>query len=171
MHNTHKLLIEEQAKNLDLPVYFVKYVNQVFYEKAMAKTLEILKNLGVECVVFGDIFLEDLKSYREKKLAEIGMKAIFPLWQISTIQIINNFLKTASKAVITSIDSRIIDKKWLGSDLNIDFINSLPKNADPCGERGEYHTFVYQTSLFKKSVNYNLSNFHFENDFYACNID
>jgi len=122
------------------------------YDDMMRNTLGSLKANGATASVFGDIFLEDLRKYREGRLAELGMKGIFPLWKKSTKELIHEFLELGFKTVIVCVNEKYLDKSFAGRIIDHDFINDLPKNVDPCGENGEFHTFVFDGPIFREPI-------------------
>ena len=155
MHGVREELLELQAASLGLnleKVYISKISDNKEYEEQMKTTLVRHKELGVEAVAFGDIFLEDLKKYREERLREIGMKGIFPIWKRDTVELASTFIELGFKAIITCVDSKILDKKFSGRLFNRQFLSELPSGVDPCGENGEFHSFVYDGPIFKKPV-------------------
>jgi uncharacterized protein (TIGR00290 family) len=107
---------------------------------------------GVSSVVFGDIFLEDLRKYREENLSKIGMKGIFPIWKRDTTELAHKFIELGFKAVITCVDSNVLDKRFVGRDYDKQFLQELPSSIDPCGENGEFHSFVYDGPIFKERI-------------------
>ncbi len=110
----------------------------------MKKVLVKFKNQGINEVVFGDIFLEDVKKYRDELLDKLDMKGIYPIWKVDSKELARKFIELGFKAVTTCIDSQQIDKKFAGREYDSEFLNDLPNSADPCGENGEFHTFVYK---------------------------
>ncbi|MBI5076590.1 MAG: hypothetical protein HZB62_15675 [Nitrospirae bacterium] len=107
---------------------------------------------GVTSVAFGDLFLEDLKAYLEKKLAEVGMKAVFPLWKRDTTELARTFIRQGFRAIITCVDSQVLDSSFSGRFYDEQFLADLPSYVDPCGENGEFHSFVFDGPLFKQTV-------------------
>jgi uncharacterized protein (TIGR00290 family) len=122
------------------------------YEKVMYTTLTDLKRQGATACVFGDIFLEDLRQYRELKLNELDLKGIFPLWKIPTDKLIREFIDLGFKTIITCVNEKYLAKSFAGRIIDDDFLNDLPDNVDPCGENGEFHTFVFDGPIFKEPV-------------------
>jgi uncharacterized protein (TIGR00290 family) len=118
----------------------------------MEKELSDLKSKGATVSVFGDIFLEDLRQYREDKLSALNLKGVFPLWKIPTSQLIHDFIKAGFKAIITCVNEKYLDKSFSGRIIDEEFLNVLPSNVDPCGENGEFHTFVYDGPIFQKPI-------------------
>ena len=118
----------------------------------MGEILLQAKSEGIEYVIFGDIFLEDLRTYRENNLAKIGMKAIFPLWKMDTSKLIRDFVKRSFETVLCCINDGYLGEEWVGRKIDPAFIEQLPVNVDPCGENGEYHTYCYAGPIFHKSI-------------------
>ena len=118
----------------------------------MAKFTQALKAENYTHSIFGDIFLEDLRSYREQQLAETGITAVFPLWERDTKQLIREFLSLGFKAITVCVNAKLLDKSFVGRIIDESFLNDLPDNVDPCGENGEFHTFVFDGPIFSKPV-------------------
>ena len=137
----------------------------------MKEKLLHYKNMGVLSVVIGDIFLEDLRRYREQKLAETGMKGIFPIWKRDTTELAHSFIDLGFKAVITCIDSHVLDKKFVGRDFDEQFLSDLPLGVDPCGENGEFHSFVYNGPIFQWPIAHQKGEIVLrDNRFYFCDL-
>lgn len=154
MHGVREELLDLQAESIGIPqlkvwLYEASYES---YEKQMEEMLLKAKSEGIEYVIFGDIFLEDLKVYRENNLAKIGMKAVFPLWKQKTSKLINVFIEKGFKTITCCVNDAFLDDSWVGKEIDRDFIKNLPDNVDPCGENGEYHTFCYAGPIFKKEI-------------------
>jgi uncharacterized protein (TIGR00290 family) len=158
MHGVREELIEEQAKAIGIPLVKVKVheSSNEEYESLMKSALLKLKAEGIDTVIFGDIFLEDLRVYREKNLSTVNMKAVFPIWKLDTKFIINDFINKGFGSITCCISQKHLDKKFIGKQIDQEFINALPVNADPCGENGEYHTFCYKGPLFKNEIKFSL---------------
>jgi uncharacterized protein (TIGR00290 family) len=118
----------------------------------MEEALRLFHNQGVRKVAFGDIFLEDLRTYREKNLARIGMTALFPIWKRDTRELIRLFHDQHFRAIAACIDSKVLDPTFAGRELDESFFRDLPPNADPCGENGEFHTFVFDGPIFHSPI-------------------
>ena len=122
-------------------------------------------------MVFGDIFLGDVRTYREKILAKAGMKGIFPLWKRNTKNLARTFISLGFKAIITSIDSNVLGKDFAGREYDEQFLSDLPVDVDPCGENGEFHSFVYDGPRFHESVSFTKAETVLrENRFYYCDL-
>lgn len=122
------------------------------YEQLMASTMQELKSAGATASIFGDIFLKDLWQYRENKLAELGLEAVFPLWGVPTAELIRGFIGLGFKPITTCVNEKFLDQSFVGRVIDEDFLRDLPANADPCGENGEFHTFVFDGPLFSQPV-------------------
>lgn len=174
MHGVRKSLLKKQAQAIGLPIEIVELPKKFTaseYEKLMKQKLLLLQKKGAQKVAFGDIFLEDLKKQRENNLAAIGMKAIFPIWKRKTKKLASDFINLKFKAIITCIDSAKLDKKFIGRIYNKKFIADLPRNIDPCGENGEFHSFVFDGPIFNKPVSYEKGQIVLKNNrFYYCDL-
>ena len=155
MHGVREELLDTQAESLGyrLEKVMIPYPcpNQV-YEEKMANVLSVWKAKGVRHVIFGDLFLGDIRKYREEKLAQIGMIPVFPLWMSDTNQLAWEMLKTGFRAVITCVDPRKLSPAFAGRFFDESFLRSIPPQVDPCGENGEFHTFVYDGPVFKRPI-------------------
>jgi len=174
MHGVRRVLLEEQARAIGIPVHEVfipKNVSNEEYNSIMEKEMIEAKKNGISSVVFGDIFLEDVRKYREENLSKVSMKGIFPLWKRNSREIVMNFIKLGFKAIVVCVDSNALDKKFIGRIIDEKFLEELPEKVDPAGENGEYHTFVYDGPIFKKKVKFNEGEVVFrENRFYYLDL-
>lgn len=155
MHGVRRELIECQAKLLGLPlekVYLSRNSSNGEYEARMAETLSKYRRKGVEMVVFGDVFLADVRRYREENLSKAGMKAVFPLWGRDTGELAGMFVGEGFKGVVTCVDSQFLDRRYVGRFFDKRFLAELPQGVDPCGENGEFHSFVYDGPIFRGRV-------------------
>ena len=151
MHGVRRELLERQAEAIGLPlrkVFIPPDCINATYEARMQHALEEQYAQGVRRVVFGDIFLEDLRVYRETNLAPIGMTAMFPLWKQDTRRLARRFVDEGFRAIAVCVDSRVLDPTFAGRELDASFFADLPPNVDPCGENGEFHTFVFDGPIF-----------------------
>jgi uncharacterized protein (TIGR00290 family) len=156
MHGVREELLDAQADSIGIPLLkvWVKEGTNDEYEKQMNEILLKAKSEGVDNVIFGDIFLEDLRTYRENNLAKIDMKAIFPLWKMDTTNLINDFVNQEFKTVLCCTNDGYLGQEWVGREIDKSFIGQLPITVDPCGENGEYHTFCYDGVIFKNKINF-----------------
>lgn len=174
MHGVRRALLELQAEALGLPleiVFISKTASDEEYGRAMQRTLEKYLADGVSSVAFGDIFLEDVREYREANLATIGMEALFPLWKRDTTELAHAFLELGFEAVVTCVDSETLDGAFVGRAFDLQFLTDLPPRVDPCGENGEFHSFVHAGPIFGKKIRHEKGEVVFrDNRFYYCDL-
>ncbi|HEX8016547.1 MAG TPA: diphthine--ammonia ligase [Flavobacterium sp.] len=159
MHGVRVELLEDQAKSINLPLKIMQIPEMPtmeVYENVMTETLSELKKGGITHSVFGDIFLEDLRKYREDKLAQIGFEGVFPIWNIPTTDLIQEFIRLGFKTIVVCVNERYLDKSFVGRIIDQDFINDLPENVDVCGENGEFHTFTFDGPIFSETINFEI---------------
>ncbi|WP_316789918.1 diphthine--ammonia ligase [Pedobacter frigoris] len=157
MHGVRESLLIEQARSLDIPLYQVRLPespDMPAYEAHMHKHLSELKAMGITHSIFGDLFLEDLKIYREKKLKEIGIEAVFPIWKRDTTEVLKTFISLGYKTIVVCAKAGL--EEFVGRIIDESFIKDLPSDVDPCGENGEFHTFVFDGPIFTKPINFTL---------------
>jgi uncharacterized protein (TIGR00290 family) len=157
MHGVRVELLEQQAKSIGLSLEIMQIPEMPtmeVYEAVMQTSLSKLKDQGVTHSIFGDIFLEDLRKYREDKLAEIGFEGVFPLWKIPTSDLIQEFIALGFKTIVVCVNERFLDKSFVGRMIDQNFINDLPENVDVCGENGEFHTFTFDGPIFSKPIEF-----------------
>lgn len=157
MHGVSEVLLDEQAKSIGLPlrkIHLPEFPGMQEYETIISKELEEAKKRKINISIFGDIFLEDLREYREMQLAKKGFKAEFPLWKRDTKEIVKEFIDLGFKTIIVSVDSRYLDKSFAGRIYDESFLNDLPANVDPCGENGEFHSFAFDGPIFKNPIQF-----------------
>jgi diphthamide synthase (EF-2-diphthine--ammonia ligase) len=118
----------------------------------MGEALGSFKAQGITKIAFGDLFLEELKQYRDERLAQVGMTGLYPLWMRDTEELIRTFIGLGFKAILACIDTQALDASFAGREIDHDLLRDLPESADPCGEYGEYHSFVYAGPIFKKTI-------------------
>ncbi|HHW01068.1 MAG TPA: diphthine--ammonia ligase [Clostridiaceae bacterium] len=159
MHGVREALLEKQAESLGCyleKVYITPESTNEDYQKKMEEVMNKYKDLGVTKVAFGDIFLEDIRRYREENLKKAEMEAIFPLWGRETKEIANTFISLGFKSIITCVDTKVLSGDFVGRIYDKDFIAELPENVDPCGENGEFHTFVFDGPIFRERINFSI---------------
>lgn len=155
MHGVRKELLDLQGLSLGIPVeeILIPYpCSNDLYERKMQDVMLTFKSRGLTHVVFGDIFLEDVRKYREQRLAVVGITPVFPLWKQDTSKLARRMLRVGFRAVITCVDPKMLDPKFVGRQFDERFLDELPPGVDPCGENGEFHTFVYDGPIFKKPI-------------------
>jgi uncharacterized protein (TIGR00290 family) len=173
MHGVRRILLERQAAALGLPLEIVTIPPQCVnteYESRMEAMLLTWKNRGVTDVAFGDIFLQDLREYREKNLARVGMNALFPVWLRPTRELVREFIALGFRAVTVCVDPKILDASFVGRKIDEEFVAALPAEADPCGENGEFHSFVYDGPGFSAPVQFTLGEKVLRDGFYFCDL-
>lgn len=155
MHAVREALVETQAAAAGLPLIKVPIpspCSNEIYEQAMAEAMARARSEGVRHVVFGDLFLEDIRAYREKNLAACGMMPVFPLWQKGTMQLAQEMLAGGLRAYITCVDPRKLNRSFAGRRFSAELLRDLPANVDPCGENGEFHTFANAGPMFEREI-------------------
>jgi uncharacterized protein (TIGR00290 family) len=155
MHGIREQLLDMQAMRMNLPLMKVKLpasTDDTLYKAAMQQAMTTLQNSGVTHAAFGDIFLEDLRTYREQQLAQAGMSALFPLWQRDTRELIDAVEQAGIEAILVCVNEKYLGKEFLGRKVNAALLESLPNNVDPAGENGEFHSFVYNAPFFSSPI-------------------
>jgi uncharacterized protein (TIGR00290 family) len=151
MHAVRTELLRRQADAAGVPLRVVEIPSPCSndeYEAAMGACVATAVSEGIDCFAFGDLFLEDVRAYREEKLAPAGITPIFPIWGIDTAQLARDMIASGLRARITCVDPRVMPAEFAGRDFDL----SLPEGIDPCGERGEFHTFAYAGPMFQTPV-------------------
>ena len=157
MHGVRLELAREQARSVGLPLVEMLVTNATYeeYEQSMSRTLQAcVERFGISGVAFGDIFLEDLRAYREEKMSAIGLKAFFPLWNSDTGILAREFLAAGFETILCCINDGYLDESFAGQVLSEDLLRAFPKQVDPCGENGEYHSFCFNGPVFSYPVSY-----------------
>lgn len=155
MHSTRRELLEAQAEAVGLPLTVVPLpwpCSNEAYEAAMQTACEQAVADGVEAVAFGDLFLEDVRRYREERLQGSGLTPLFPVWGLETRQLAETMIAAGVKARVVCVDPQKISPEFAGRDLDAQLLRDLPAGADPCGENGEFHTFVYDAPMFRTAI-------------------
>lgn len=159
MHGVREELLDLQAENIGIDLVKLRLAETVsmeeYYEK-MYETLKPMVDSGIEYSIFGDIFLEDLRQNREEKLALVGLKGVFPIWKRKSLDLLDEFWDLGFKTIIVSVNGNSLDKSFCGRILDRDFVRDLPKNVDPCGENGEFHSFVFEAPYFKNKIEFEI---------------
>jgi uncharacterized protein (TIGR00290 family) len=155
MHAVRRELLERQAAAAGLPLVTVPLpwpCANGEYERRMEDACARMLAAGAEAVAFGDLFLEDVRDYRVKQLARAGLEPLFPLWGMRTAELARAMIAAGQKARVTCVDPRKLDRGFAGRDYDEGFLAALPGGVDPCGENGEFHTFVYESPTFVRPV-------------------
>lgn len=159
MHGLREALLDAQAERLQLPlqkIYFPAEVSMSSYDATMKEATQKLVANGFRHGIFGDIFLEDLRKYREEKLQEVGITGVFPLWKKDTKALLKELLALGFKAITVCVNAKLLDESFVGRILDENFINDLPSTVDPCGENGEFHTFVFDGPIFSSPIDFTI---------------
>ena len=173
MHGVRRVLLEKQAELLGLPVekiWITKGAANQEYDSQMRRSLQKYKRSGVENVIFGDLFLQDIRRYREERLSEVGMRGVFPLWGRDTTKLARLIVDSGFRAIICTVDPKAMDKSYCGIEFDSDFVSRIPPGVDPCGENGEFHTFVYDGPTFKERIDIKVGDVVLRDGFYFADI-
>ena len=157
MHGLRKELLVKQAESLRIPLHTISFSGNVplaDYNAKVEQEMEILRAEGFEASVFGDIFLEDLKEYREQQLQKVDLEPVFPLWKKNTLELMKFFIDSGFKAITVSVDANVLNKSFCGRIIDRQFFKDLPEGVDPCGENGEFHTFVFDGPIFSHPISF-----------------
>lgn len=174
MHGVRRELLERQAEAIGLPLYTVEFPvepSMEDYEQQISRSNQLLKEKGFTHALSGDLFLQDLKEYRQRLYAKDGIECIFPLWKTDTSELLHQFIDSGFKAIIVCVNPTLLDRSFCGRIIDHQFLQDLPSSVDPCGENGEYHSFVFDGPLFRSPVDFRIedivsrqymgSSFHF----------
>jgi uncharacterized protein (TIGR00290 family) len=159
MHGVRRALLEAQAESIGILLKTIELPEEPdmpTYEKNMKEAVYDLKSDGCTHAVFGDIFLEDLRAYRESKLSQLNMNCVFPLWQQNTLALAKEFIALGFRSVVVCVNDQYLDKSFCGRIIDESFLAELPANVDPCGENGEFHSFVFDGPLFREKISFSM---------------
>lgn len=173
MHGVRRELLEMQAHSLGLQldeVWISKNAANLEYEGQMRKALERRKAEGINQVIFGDLFLADIRKYREEMLSQVGMQGVFPLWGKPTQDLAGFFIEKGFRAILCCVDPKALPREFCGREFDRSLLNDLPKSIDPCGEYGEFHTFVYDGPIFQKRIEVRVGEVVLRDGFYFADI-
>lgn len=174
MHGVRRELLHAQGASLGLPIKEIllpEMPSMSEYDAKMTKVLSELQKDNITHSIFGDIFLEDLKKYREDRLKEVGLIGHFPLWKRDTTELVNEFIDLGFKTVVACVKSEVLDESFTGRIIDQDFLRDLPENVDPCGENGEFHTFVFDGPIFKNPIDFTIGETIFKEYQAPKNVD
>lgn len=174
MHGVRETLLDAQAESIGLPLHKLRLSERPSneeYEAKMRAILQAFRARGIRHVAFGDLFLEDIRRYRERNLAQVHMECLFPLWQSPTHKLAREFIALNFKAVLCCVDGEALDGGFAGREYDEQLLRQLPPRTDPCGENGEFHTFVYAGPVFKHAIHFTRGE-HVNRDerFYFCDL-
>ena len=173
MHGVRRVLLERQAASLGLPlrqVLISKGASNEEYEREMAGAFSEYREGGVDTVVFGDLFLEDVRAYREQFLTRHHMRGLYPVWMRDTAEFVREFIALGFKAVVTCVSSEVLDESFAGRLIDEEFLAALPPHVDPCGENGEFHSFVFAGPGFKEKVKFTVGERVLRDSFWFCDL-
>jgi len=174
MHGVRRSLLARQARSLGLPlheVFIPAGASNADYEAAMAEALVEIRAQGVETMAFGDLYLEDIRAYRDRMMAENGMDAVYPVWGRDTHAFIGDFVAAGFKAVIVCVDLAQLDASFAGRVIDAELLADLPPGIDPCGENDEFHTFVYDGPNFAQAVGITIGERVLRAGFCFCDLE
>ena len=155
MHGVRRSLLERQAEETGLPLHIVwipRECSNEIYDQRMTAALEGFRSTGIRRVAFGDLFLEDIRAYRESRLGSFQMEALFPVWGCDTTELARDFLRLGFAARLVCIDTQALPASFAGRPFDEDLLRDLPPGVDPCGENGEFHTFVHAGPIFRAPI-------------------
>ncbi len=173
MHGVREELLDVQAERLGLPqtkLFLPEESSMADYQQQMGAALEPLVKAGVTHAVFGDIFLDDLRTWREAQLARWSLTGIFPLWQIPSLQLLEEFWIAGFATMVVSVNSQCLDASFCGRVLDRASVDDLPPDVDPCGENGEFHTFVYDGPMFRHALAVSTGSLVTRDTFVFCDL-
>jgi uncharacterized protein (TIGR00290 family) len=155
MHAVRRRLVQEQSERVRLPLWPVELpwpCSNAQYEELMSAVCSRAVDEGVEAIAFGDLFLEEIRAYRERQLRGTGLEPLFPLWELATDKLAREMVRTGLKAKLTCIDPSKLNRSFAGREFDATLLEDLPDGVDPCGENGEFHTFVYDEPMFERPI-------------------
>jgi uncharacterized protein (TIGR00290 family) len=174
MHGIRRELLERQAESIDVPpliVWIPRECSDEEYGARMRSMLEEQADGGVSAVIFGDVFLEDVRRYREDNLAQVDMRAVFPLWGRDSDELARQFIEQGFRAITTCVDSEHLGRRFVGCQYDAAFLGALPDAVDPCGENGEFHSFVYDGPIFRRPIAHTLGEIVLRDErFWYCDL-
>jgi len=170
MHGVRKELLQSQSRSLRIPVSEVWIPKNATNDVYEAKMAAVIRSSNVSSVVFGDLFLQGIREYRENFLRRIGARCIFPIWGKNTRALANFFLDSGFKAIICCVDPKLLAKEYCGREFDKSFLSDIPDSVDPCGENGEFHTFVYDGPIFTEKIGVKVGDVVNRDGFYFADI-
>jgi uncharacterized protein (TIGR00290 family) len=173
MHGVRRSLLEQQVASLGLPshqIFISKGATNDEYESQMGEAFSGYRKRGIDVVAFGDLFLEDIRAYRERLLARNHMTGLYPVWKRNTADLIREFIQAGFKTVIVCVDPTQLDPSFVGRVIDDQFLLDLPQQVDPCGENGEFHTFVFDGPLFREPIRFCRGDVVCRDSFWFCDL-
>jgi uncharacterized protein (TIGR00290 family) len=173
MHGVRRILLERQAASLGIPLHQIlisKAASNEEYEAKMGEAFAVYRERGIDSVVFGDLFLEEIRAYRERLLARHAMIGLYPVWKRDTTALISEFIGLGFKTAVVCVDPAQLDPAFLGRLIDEEFLSNLPPEVDPCGENGEFHTFVFDGPIFRYPVEFAFGEKICRDSFWFCDL-
>jgi uncharacterized protein (TIGR00290 family) len=173
MHGVRRVLLEQQAASLGLPlhqIYISKGATNEEYEAKTGEVFSIYHDRGIRSVAFGDLFLEDVRAYRERLLTKHGMTGLYPIWGKDTSKLIRDFIEQGFKTILVCVNPAQLDSSFVGRVIDEQFLSDLPPGVDPCGENGEFHTFVFDGPMFQAPVSFSRGEVVCRDSFWFCDL-
>ena len=173
MHGVRRELLQRQVTALGLPlqqIVITRGATNEEYEKKFIDACAGYLDKGIDSIIFGDLFLEDIKRYRDAFLARHNLRGIYPVWRRNTTEFINRFLELGFKAIVTCVDAKVLGSEFAGRVIDETFVSSLPAPVDPCGENGEFHTFVFDGPNFHQPVTFSTGEVVCRDGFWFCDL-
>ena len=173
MHGVRRTLLQQQAESIGLPLHEVwlpMNCTDEIYQTRMLDALVPYQRDGIDTFAFGDLFLEDVRRYRIERLARVGMKALFPIWKRDSREMVRTFSRLGFKAILTCVDTEVLDSSCAGQLIDESFLQRYPSNLDPCGENGEFHSFVFDGPLFRTPVAFTRGEVVMRDHFCYCDL-
>jgi uncharacterized protein (TIGR00290 family) len=173
MHSTRRELVEMQARAAGIPLISVPLpwpCSNVEYERIMKGVCAQAVVQGVTAIVFGDLFLADIRAYRERQLQGTGLKPLFPLWQLPTLELAREMIASGLRAKLVCVDPNRLAPEFVGRDFDLQLLADLPPEADPCGENGEFHSFVYAGPMFDRPISVETGERVERDGFWFCDV-
>jgi uncharacterized protein (TIGR00290 family) len=173
MHGVRRILLERQATSLGVPlhqIFISKGASNDEYEAKMGEALSGYRDRGIDTVVFGDLFLEEIRVYRERLIAKHNMASLYPVWGRDTSKLIRDFISLGFKTAIVCVDPAKLDPSFVGRVIDEELLAQLPPHVDPCGENGEFHTFVFDGPIFKNPVKFSFGEIVCRDSFWFCDL-
>ena len=173
MHGVRRVLLERQAASLGHPLHQIlisKGATNEEYESQMGEAFAGYRDKGINSVAFGDLFLQDIRAYRQRLLAKHDMVGLYPIWGRDTSKLIGEFVGLGFKAAVVCVDPAQLDPTFLGRVIDQEFLEELPPHVDPCGENGEFHTFVFDGPIFREPVEFTFGEIVCRDSFWFCDL-
>ena len=173
MHGVRRILLERQAASLGFPLHPIlisKGATNEEYELKMGEAFSAYRGKGIDYVAFGDLYLEDVRAYRKRLLAKHDMAGLYPIWGRNTSHVIREFLDLGFKTVVVCVDPAQLDPSFVGRVIDSEFLAELPSHVDPCGENGEFHTFVFDGPSFRDPIRFNVGEIVCRDSFWFCDL-